>query len=83
MRQYNLPTRNLTARQAQACLLRLSGLSVKEVAHHMNISISTVECHLASAYIKLDVHNVMQLAAKMPEVASAAGEPERLMTQAS
>jgi DNA-binding NarL/FixJ family response regulator len=56
-------------------------MAVKEVAHQMNISISTVECHLATAYIKLEVHNVIQLAMKIRDAANVDDELRSLVAE--
>lgn len=51
----NLPM--LTAREREVLILLGQGLSNKEIAARLYISVRTVEGHLANAYTRLDVHS--------------------------
>jgi DNA-binding NarL/FixJ family response regulator len=49
--------RGLTVRESEALAMLVSGLSNREIAQTMFVSIDTVKTHLANVYRKLDVRN--------------------------
>lgn len=51
----------LTEREMAVAQAYAEGRAVKEVARLMGVSASTVQCHLARVYRKLDVHSKMAL----------------------
>ncbi len=51
----------LTARQSEILELLVTGYSIKEIAHQLDISAKTVEAHRAQILKRLDVRNVPQL----------------------
>lgn len=53
----------LTSREREVLKLVAEGLGNKQVAHHLNLSIKTVEKHRASLMRKLGLRNVAMLAA--------------------
>jgi len=55
----------LTAAEQRAASLAADGLSNKEIAHRLFITVHTVEVHLARAYAKLGVRSRTQLAARL------------------
>jgi DNA-binding NarL/FixJ family response regulator len=55
--RWPLRDRGLTARESEALALLVHGLSNREIAEAMYVSIDTVKTHLANVYRKLDVRN--------------------------
>ncbi|MFB9291230.1 LuxR C-terminal-related transcriptional regulator [Pseudoduganella plicata] len=55
------PGAALTEREMAVAQAYADGRSVKEVARLMGVSVSTVQCHLARVYRKLDVHSKIAL----------------------
>lgn len=55
------PAEPLTEREMTVAQAYADGRSVKEVARLMDLSASTVQCHLARVYRKLDVHSKIAL----------------------
>lgn len=55
----------LTSAEQRVAELVASGLSNKEIATHLTISVSTVETHLKRVYRKLDLHSRTQLARRI------------------
>lgn len=51
----------LTPRERETIKLLAEGLSVKEIAVHLNLSTKTVEAHKFNLMRKLDIHNKAQL----------------------
>lgn len=68
---YQLPKRSLSARELQICTLLADGLSLKEIASQLNISIHTVNSHTRKAYEKLHVHNRAELATRLAQRTAA------------
>ena len=50
----------LSARQREVLELAAAGLSNREIAERLFVSLNTVKFHLRSIYSKLDVHNRVQ-----------------------
>ena len=50
-----------TLREAEILAHRARGFSVKEIANHLGISISTVKTHLDRMFDKLKVHSSLEL----------------------
>lgn len=55
------PAEALTEREMAVAQAYADGRAVKEVARLMDLSVSTVQCHLARIYRKLDVHSKIAL----------------------
>jgi DNA-binding NarL/FixJ family response regulator len=55
------PTQNVTSKEKQILQLLAEGLSNKEIATHLNMSIKTVETHRGHLMNKLNLHNVASL----------------------
>jgi len=51
----------LTPRERETIKFLAEGLSVKEIAVHLNLSVKTVEAHKFNLMRKLDIHNKAQL----------------------
>lgn len=68
----SLPGR-LTARQAEILALLATGLSNRDIATRLSLSVGTVERHLANLYTKLGVHN--RVAATRYALAHGLGAP--------
>jgi DNA-binding NarL/FixJ family response regulator len=62
--------RGLTVRESEALAMLVCGLSNREIARAMFVSIDTVKTHLANVYRKLDVRN------RAEAVATALSDPE-------
>lgn len=62
----NTPIKNtlaqLTKREQEVCELLSKGLTVKEIAAELSLSIKTVHVHRANAMSKLNVKNNVELA---------------------
>ncbi len=59
------PDGQLSPAQQRAAELAASGLSNKEIARRLSISVHTVEVHLSHAYTTLGVRSRAQLASRM------------------
>jgi DNA-binding NarL/FixJ family response regulator len=71
------PEGRLTSAETSAVELAAAGLSNKQIAHRLFISVHTVERHLSHAYAKLGVRSRSQLAAQMsPGIDSAPPDRE-------
>jgi DNA-binding CsgD family transcriptional regulator len=55
----------LTPTERRVAELAASGLSNKEIAHALVVTVNTVEVHLSRAYAKLGVHRRAQLATRL------------------
>jgi DNA-binding CsgD family transcriptional regulator len=58
----------LTAAERRAVELAIDGLSNKQIAAALFVTVNTVEVHLSHAYAKLDVRSRAQLAGRMASV---------------
>ena len=56
--------RALTAREREVCALAVDGLTNKEIAARLVVSVGTVEANLSKAYAKLGVRSRTELAAR-------------------
>lgn len=65
----------MTSREREIFDLLIEGVSPKEIAHKLNISLSTVDFHRTKLYRKLDVHSIQELLAKYSNY-NKAPEPE-------
>jgi len=52
---------DLTPREKEILDLLLEGSLAKEIAHKLDISISTVDFHRTNIYKKLDIHNIQEV----------------------
>ena len=59
------PAEVLTAQEQIVATLACRGLTNKEMAHQLVLSVKTVGYHLTNVYTKLDVHSRTQLVAKL------------------
>jgi DNA-binding NarL/FixJ family response regulator len=57
----SLATGNLTTQEKKIALMLSQGLSVKEIATSLNLSIKTIEAHKFNLMRKLDIHNKADL----------------------
>jgi DNA-binding CsgD family transcriptional regulator len=60
-----VPEGELSPAEARVAELAADGLSNKEIAHRLFVSVHTVELHLSRAYAKLGLRSRAQLAARM------------------
>lgn len=65
-----LPLGELTPSERRVADLAVEGLSNKEIAAALFVSVHTIEVHLSRAYGKLGVHSRMQLARTLAGIAS-------------
>jgi DNA-binding NarL/FixJ family response regulator len=59
---------NLTQREKEILQLLMKGLSYKEIASNIFISLETLNSHIKNIYRKLDVHSRSELAARFGHV---------------
>ena len=57
---------DLSERQRQILELLSQGLTKKDVARHLGLTVPSVNSHVSRAYRKLRVHNITGALAKMP-----------------
>ncbi|HTV61017.1 MAG TPA: response regulator transcription factor [Verrucomicrobiae bacterium] len=57
--------RQLTARESEILKLLAKGYLYKEIADHLNVSLSTVRTHVTAVYEKLHVHSRTEAAMKL------------------
>jgi DNA-binding CsgD family transcriptional regulator len=57
----------LTATERRVAALAVDGLSNKEIARALVVTVNTVEFHLRNVYAKLGVRSRMQLATRVQE----------------
>jgi DNA-binding NarL/FixJ family response regulator len=62
------PSGELTQSELRAAELAVDGLSNKEIAGQLVVTVHTVEVHLSRAYAKLGVRSRGQLAGRLPPV---------------
>jgi DNA-binding NarL/FixJ family response regulator len=55
------PFELLTRRQREVLQLIAEGLSTKDIAHRLNLSVKTVETHRTELMERLDIHSVAGL----------------------
>jgi len=55
------PLQMLTAREQEVLRLLADGRRVKEIAHHLGISVKTVESHRQNIMDKLEIHSTIEL----------------------
>ena len=60
-------TANLTPQEQLVASLACKGMSTKEMARHLVLSVKTVGYHLTNVYTKLDVHSRAQLIARLSQ----------------
>jgi two-component system LytT family response regulator len=58
----------LTEQETKIVLLITDGLSNKEIAYHLNITVETVKSHIKNLYRKLNVNNRVQLLQRAKEL---------------
>ena len=61
LREDDLPSENLSPRQREVLQLIAEGLSTKEIARRLDLSVKTVESHRTGLMRQLDVHEVTGL----------------------
>jgi Response regulator containing a CheY-like receiver domain and an HTH DNA-binding domain len=70
----------MTSREREIFDLLVDGVSPKEIAHKLNISLSTVDFHRTKLYRKLGVHSIQELLAKYSANNDKAPEPEAVIS---
>lgn len=51
----------LTAREREVLQLLAEGMTVKEIAYQMDLSVKAVEAHRKQIMVKLDIHSLAEL----------------------
>jgi DNA-binding NarL/FixJ family response regulator len=51
----------LSNREREVLQLIAEGMSTKQIAHHLNVSVKTIETHRQQIMNKLDIHNIAEL----------------------
>jgi DNA-binding CsgD family transcriptional regulator len=62
---------DLTPRERQVLQLLVAGDLYKEIADHLGVSVTTVNAHVRSIYVKLQVRSRGQAVAKFAHLTSA------------
>jgi DNA-binding CsgD family transcriptional regulator len=62
------PATDLTAQEREILRLIAAGLSNKEIASHLSLSINTIKMYCSQIYIKLDVHRRTEAVARAREI---------------
>lgn len=60
------PAGQLSPAQLRTAQLAAEGLSNKDIARHLSVSVHTVEVHLSHAYATLGIRSRTQLANRLP-----------------
>ncbi len=68
---------SLTPAERRVALLAAAGMTTREIAKELTVSVKTISGQLSSVYGKLDVHDRAALAVAMREVESGPAERER------
>ena len=69
-------TGHLTPTEGRVARLAAEGLSNKEIARRLVVTVNTVEFHLRNAYAKLEIRSRVQLAAALGDEAADSGQPD-------
>lgn len=67
--------RSLSPREAQVMQLMTEGMTNREIAGHLSVTVHAVKFHLASIYRKLEVHNRTEAAVAFLEMSGALRSP--------
>ena len=63
-----LPDESLSEREREVLRLVAQGASTQQIAHQLDIAVSTVKTYLKSIYRKLDVHSRTQAVARAAQL---------------
>jgi DNA-binding NarL/FixJ family response regulator len=67
--------RSLSPREAQVMQLMTEGMTNRQIAGHLSVTVHAVKFHLASIYRKLEVHNRTEAAVAFLEASGALKSP--------
>jgi two-component system, NarL family, nitrate/nitrite response regulator NarL len=67
--------RTLSPREAQVMQLMTEGMTNRQIAGHLSVTVHAVKFHLASIYRKLEVHNRTEAAVAFLEASGALRTP--------
>jgi DNA-binding NarL/FixJ family response regulator len=67
--------RSLSPREAQVMQLMTEGMTNRQIAGHLSVTVHAVKFHLASIYRKLEVHNRTEAAVAFLEASGALRSP--------
>jgi DNA-binding CsgD family transcriptional regulator len=75
MQEQTVEWRSLSPREAQVIRLMTDGMTNRQIAGQLSVTIHAVKFHLASIYRKLGVHNRTEAAVAFLEVSRGLNEP--------
>jgi DNA-binding NarL/FixJ family response regulator len=75
MQEQTVEWRSLSPREAQVIRLMTDGMTNRQIAGQLSVTIHAVKFHLASIYRKLGVHNRTEAAVAFLEASRALNEP--------
>ena len=67
--------RSLSPREAQVMQLMTEGMTNRQIAGHLSVTVHAVKFHLASIYRKLEVHNRTEATVAFLEASGALRSP--------
>ena len=75
MQEASYRLRSLSPREAQVMQLMTEGMTNRQIAGHLSVTVHAVKFHLASIYRKLEVHNRTEAAVAFLEASGALRSP--------
>jgi two-component system nitrate/nitrite response regulator NarL len=75
VQEQSVHPRSLSPREAQVMQLMTEGMTNRQIAGHLSVTVHAVKFHLASIYRKLGVHNRTEAAVAFLEASGALRSP--------
>jgi DNA-binding CsgD family transcriptional regulator len=76
MNEQSVEWRSLSPREAEVIRLMTEGMTNRQIAGHLSVTIHAVKFHLASIYRKLGVRNRTEAAVAFLEASGALNRPQ-------